>query len=216
MTQQSGNPDKDAQCNNHDVLKADYMFSAIASCLAGDSGLWKDFNETARQAFRAQAFPDHFIKGYFEQLQHTITRARSNRGGQQQVRQASPAAMRGQVQGQMVRGHPGQQFIQRFPGQGGQTIISPHGMMVQDGGRPPGIPRHTEPFQRRTPQGNVSRFNSFHIKINLILKFSLLNFDLRAPRGSDPFHQPFQAHPSMGPQGHHHGGEQQWPWHTFR
>ena len=164
MTQQSGNPDKDAQCNNHDVLKADYMFSAIASCLAGDSGLWKDFNETARQAFRAQAFPDHFIKGYFEQLQHTITRARSNRGGQQQVRQASPAAMRGQVQGQMVRGHPGQQFIQRFPGQGGQTIISPHGMMVQDGGRPPGIPRHTEPFQRRTPQGNVSRFN-FKIKI---------------------------------------------------
>ena len=48
----------------------------LAQSLAPNAALWKEFNEALRLLFRSQAFPDQFIKQYFEQLQSNINRER--------------------------------------------------------------------------------------------------------------------------------------------
>jgi len=71
--------------------------AALAACLAQNNALWKDFNEAVRLAFRAQAFPDIFIKQYFEALQTAINRERGqnrNMVRQQQVQNRAQPVIR--------------------------------------------------------------------------------------------------------------------------
>ena len=59
MTQTSGNPDIQAQCNHHDMLKVDYLVQPLAQTMAQNGVLWKDFNDSVRLLFRGQAFPEN-------------------------------------------------------------------------------------------------------------------------------------------------------------
>ena len=59
MTQTSGNPDVQAQCNHHDMLKVDYLVQPLAQTMAPNPTLWKDFNDSVRLLFRGQAFPEN-------------------------------------------------------------------------------------------------------------------------------------------------------------
>ena len=159
MTQMSGNPDRDAQCNNLEMLRADYVLGALAQCFPNNKPMWNDYNETVRGIFRAQAFPDNFIKQYFEGLQKMV-RERSQVAPQINRAQINPATVsRGNVSQSHVIQRPGAnmlpfQAMSQFEGQ--RLHIQPH-MIVNGQGRPPGHPRHSEPFQRRTPQGNGAR-----------------------------------------------------------
>lgn len=163
MTQVSGNPDKDAQCNNHEMLKADYVMGALSQCLAQNNQLWKDFNEAVRLVFRAQAFPDHFIKQYFESLQTAINRERGQRSMRPQPPRTQQQPGINMTQPQVMPRHqtyPGQPG--GFPVQGqfsdqGQRILQPQMMVNGQQGRPPGARPQMDPFQRRTPQGNGAR-----------------------------------------------------------
>ena len=42
MTQQSGNPDIQAQCNHHDMLKSNELNMALAQCFVQNQQLWKE------------------------------------------------------------------------------------------------------------------------------------------------------------------------------
>ena len=42
MTQQSGNPDIQAQCNHHDMLKSNELTMALAQCFVQNQQLWKE------------------------------------------------------------------------------------------------------------------------------------------------------------------------------
>ena len=89
MTQQSGNPDIQAQCNHHDMLKTPDLNLALAQCFVQNQQLWKEFNDAVRLLFRGQAFPDQFIKGYFEQLQTNINRERGSNRAPRQVQRVN-------------------------------------------------------------------------------------------------------------------------------
>lgn len=141
MTQQSGNPDKDAQCNNQEVLKAEYMLGPIATCIANNSGLWKDLNESLRLAFRSQAISDNFIKSFFEALQSHNVRARGQNRMQPQ-------------QHVQVRHIQPNQGIAPF-NQQRVNYLGQQGMMIQNQARPPG--QGTMPFQRGASKGSGIR-----------------------------------------------------------
>ena len=55
MTQQSGNPDIQAQCNHHDMLKSNELTMALAQCFVQNQQLWKE----VRNAYLSETFPQN-------------------------------------------------------------------------------------------------------------------------------------------------------------
>ena len=71
------------------MLKSADLNLALAQCFVQNPQLWKEFNDAVRLLFRGQAFPDQFIKGYFEQLQTNINRERGSNRAPRQVQRVN-------------------------------------------------------------------------------------------------------------------------------